>query len=103
MKTTIFGVRSPTASAITAVACGPIVTGAIRQSPNNPPRSHILQTNFDGSRSTGILNFLTNQLRRGAPASKTTAPPATYPDPAPTAANQALAPAATPAGIAAMK
>ncbi len=94
---------SPTASAITAVACGPIVTGAIRQSPNNPPRSHILQTNLDGLRCTGIFNFRTNHSRKGAPATSTTALPATYPNPAPTPANQAFAPAAAPAGIAAMK
>lgn len=69
--------RSPAASAITAVACGPMVTGASKQSPGNPPRSQIRQTNFEGSLSTGIFNFRTNHSRNGAPASNTTAPPAT--------------------------
>jgi hypothetical protein len=77
MKAMIRGVRSPTASAMTAVACGPIVTGATRQSPSRPPRSHIRQTNLEGSRSTGIFNFRTNHSRKGAPAKSTTAPPAT--------------------------
>ena len=67
---------SPTAKAIAAVACGPIVTGAIKQSPSNPPLSQIRQTSFDGSRSTGIFSFRTSHSRKGAPASSTTAAPA---------------------------
>jgi len=103
MKAAIRGARSPTANAITAVACGPIVTGAMKHKPHKPPRSHIRQTNFEGSRSTGILNFRTNHSRKGAPATSTTPPPTTYPAQAARPANQAGAPAAAPAGIAAMK
>ena len=73
----IRGAFSPTAKAITAVACGPMVTGASKQSPSNPPRRQILQTNFVSSLSTGILNFRTSHPRRGAPATKIAAPPAT--------------------------
>ncbi len=67
---------SPAAKAITAVACGPTVTGATRHSPISPPRSHIRQINFDRSRSTGILSFRTSHARNGAPAIKTTPAPA---------------------------
>jgi len=73
----IRGPFSPTAKAITAVACGPMVTGASKQSPSSPPRRQIFQTNFVSSFSTGIRNFRTNHARKGAPATKTAAPPAT--------------------------
>jgi hypothetical protein len=76
MAKAIRGARSPTANAITAVACGPIVTGAMKHNPHKPPRSHIRQTNFEGSRSTGLFNFRTSHPRKGAPATNTTTPPA---------------------------